>query len=111
MVGGDYIQRNMSAAALWGRIVNIAYMKGMSAQLHFAPMMMKRLSLMASTLRARTPAEKGAIRDALLREVWPAIGAGTIKPVVDQTFPLAEAQAAHERMAGSAHIGKILLTA
>ena len=109
MVGGDYVQRNMSAAAMWGRIVNIAYMKGMSAQLHFAPMMMKRLSLMASTLRARTNTEKGAIRDALLREVWPAIDAGTIRPVVDQTFPLAEVQAAHARMAGSAHIGKILL--
>jgi NADPH2:quinone reductase len=109
MVGGDYVQRNMSAAAMWGRIVNIAYMKGMSAQLHFAPMMMKRLSLIASTLRARTNTEKGAIRDALLREVWPAIDAGTIKPVVDHTFPLAEAQAAHERMAGSGHIGKILL--
>jgi NADPH2:quinone reductase len=109
MVGGDYIQRNMSAAAMWGRIVNIAYMKGIRAQLHFSPMMAKRLSLIASTLRARTTGEKGAIRDALLREVWPAIDAGTIKPVVDRTFPLAEAQAAHERMAGSGHIGKILL--
>jgi NADPH2:quinone reductase len=110
MVGGDYIQRNMSAAAMWGRIVNIAYMSGMQASVNFAPMLMKRLSLLATTLRGRTPDEKGAIRDTLLREVWPPIAAGKIKPVVDRTFPLAEAQAAHARMKGSEHVGKILLT-
>ena len=64
MVGGDYIQRNMSAAALWGRIVNIAYQSGMQATVNFAPLLMKRLSLLATTLRARTNEEKGAIRDA-----------------------------------------------
>jgi len=110
MVGGEYIQRNMSAAALWGRIVNIAYQSGMSATVNFAPMLMKRLSLLATTLRARSNDEKGAIRDAVLREVWPLIEAGRIKPVVDRTYPLADAQAAHKRMAGSEHIGKILLT-
>jgi len=110
MVGGEYIQRNMSAAALWGRIVNIAYQAGMQASVNFAPMLMKRLSLLATTLRARSNDEKGAIRDALLREVWPLIEAGRIKPVVDRTFPLADAGAAHARMAKSDHIGKILLT-
>jgi len=110
MVGGDYIQRNMSAAALWGRIVNIAYQSGMQASVNFAPMLMKRLSLLATTLRARSNDEKGAISDALLREIWPQIAAGRIKPVVDRTFPLAEAGAAHARMAKSDHIGKILLT-
>jgi len=110
MVGGEYIQRNMSAAALWGRIVNIAYQSGMQASVNFAPMLMKRLSLLATTLRARSNDEKGAIRDALLREVWPLIEAGRIKPVVDRTFPLADAGAAHARMAKSDHIGKILLT-
>lgn len=110
MVGGDYIQRNMSAAALWGRVVNIAYQSGMAANVNFAPMLMKRLSLLATTLRARTNDEKGVIRDALLREVWPLIEAGKIKPVVDRLYPLAEAGAAHKRMAGSEHIGKILLT-
>jgi len=109
MVGGDYIQRNMSAAAIWGRVVNIAYMSGMQASVNFAPMLMKRLSLLATTLRARSPQEKGAIRDALLREVWPLIETGRIKPVVDKVFPLADAQAAHERMAHSTHIGKLLL--
>ncbi len=111
MVGGDYIQRNMSAAAIWGRIVNISYQSGMQASVNFAPMLMKRLSLLATTLRARTNEEKGAIRDALLREVWPLIEAGKIKPVVDSVLPLADAQAAHARMASSAHIGKILLKA
>lgn len=111
MVGGDYIQRNMSAAALWGRIVNIAYQGGMTATVNFAPMLMKRLTLAATTLRARPNAEKGAIRDALAREVWPLIETGKIEPVVDKIFPLAEAQAAHRRMAGSGHIGKILLRA
>ena len=111
MVGGDYIQRNMSAAAIWGRIVNISYQGGMQASVNFAPMLMKRLSLLATTLRARTNEEKGAIRDALLREVWPLIGAGKIRPVVDSVLPLADAQAAHARMASSAHIGKILLEA
>jgi len=109
MVGGDYIQRNMSAAAIWGRIVNIAYMSGMQASVNFAPMLMKRLSLLATTLRARSPQEKGAIRDALLREVWPLVEAGKINPVVDKILPLAEAQVAHARMAKSAHIGKLLL--
>jgi NADPH:quinone reductase-like Zn-dependent oxidoreductase len=100
----------MSAAAIWGRIVNIAYMSGMQASVNFAPMLMKRLSLLATTLRARSNDEKGAIRDALLKDVWPLIDAGRIKPIVDSTFPLADAQKAHERMAGSGHIGKILLT-
>lgn len=109
MIGGDYIQRNMSAAAIWGRIVNIAYQSGMQANVNFAPMLMKRLSLLATTLRARSPREKGAIRDALLREVWPLIASGRIKPVVDRVFPLHDAQLAHARMAKSEHIGKLLL--
>ncbi|HSZ74152.1 MAG TPA: NAD(P)H-quinone oxidoreductase [Rhizomicrobium sp.] len=109
MVGGDYIQRNFSAATIWGRIVNIAYQSGMSATVNFAPMLMKRLSLMATTLRARSNEEKGTIRAALTREVWPLIEAGKIRPVVDHIFPLADAQSAHARMAKSAHIGKILL--
>ncbi|HEY5347714.1 MAG TPA: NAD(P)H-quinone oxidoreductase [Rhizomicrobium sp.] len=110
MVGGDYIQRNMNAAALRGRIVNIAYQKGMTANVNFTPLLTKRLSLTASTLRGRSAEEKGAIQGALLREVWPLIAAGRIQPMIDSVFPLAEAQAAHARMASSAHIGKILLT-
>jgi NADPH:quinone reductase-like Zn-dependent oxidoreductase len=85
-------------------------MSGMQASVNFAPMLMKRLSLLATTLRARSNDEKGAIRDAVLKEVWPLIEAGKIKPVVDSTFPLADAQKAHEKMKASNHIGKILLT-
>jgi NADPH2:quinone reductase len=110
MVGGEYIQRNISAAASWGRIVNIAYMSGLSATVNFGPVLTKRLSLLATTLRSRTNDEKGAIRDALAREVWPLIDAGKVKPIIDSKFPLAEAQAAHGRMKFSGHIGKILLT-
>jgi putative PIG3 family NAD(P)H quinone oxidoreductase len=109
MVGGDYIQRNFSAAAVWGRVVNIAFQAGMTANVNFAGMLMKRLAFMATTLRTRTEAEKRAIRDALAQNVWPLIEAGKIKPVIDRIFPLADAGAAHQRMAGGEHIGKILL--
>jgi putative PIG3 family NAD(P)H quinone oxidoreductase len=109
MVGGDYIEKNFRALAVWGRLVNIAFMGGMTANVNFGLMLMKRLSFMATTLRTRSNAEKGAIRDALLREVWPLIEQGKIKPIVDTVLPLAEAQAAHARMTASSHIGKILL--
>ncbi len=110
MVGGDYVQKNLSVAAVWGRIVNIAYQAGMTTSVNFAPMLMKRLSLLATTLRSRSNAEKKLIRDALLKEVWPLLEAGRLKPVVDSRFSLAEAGKAHARMVESRHIGKILLT-
>jgi len=110
MVGGDYIERNFHALARQGRLVNIAFLRGATATANFSLMLMKRLSFMATTLRNRSHMEKAAIRDALAREVWPLLAAGRIKPVVDGVYPLAQAQAAHARMAESAHIGKILLT-
>ncbi|MBA2588923.1 MAG: NAD(P)H-quinone oxidoreductase [Alphaproteobacteria bacterium] len=109
MVGGDYIQRNIEAAATWGRIVNIAYQKGSKAEVNFAPVLTKRLTLAATTLRGRDPEQKRAIRDVLLQEVWPLLGS-RVKPVIARVFPLAEAQQAHEFMAKTGHIGKILLT-
>jgi NADPH2:quinone reductase len=110
MVGGDYIQRNIDAAAVWGRIVNIAYQSGFKAEVNFAPVLTKRLTLGATTLRGRDPVQKRAIRDALLKEVWPLLGAeGGVRPVIDRVFPLEQAQKAHEYMAGAGHIGKILL--
>ncbi|MEY4966550.1 MAG: hypothetical protein RL274_2133 [Pseudomonadota bacterium] len=108
MVGGDYIQRNIEAAAPWGRIVNIAYQQGFRAEVNFAPVLSKRLTLAATTLRARTASEKQAIRDALRQEVWPLLG-NRIHPVVARVFPLDQAQKAHESMAKTGHIGKILL--
>lgn len=109
MVGGDYVERNFRALARGGRLVNIAFQGGMSATVNFGLMLMKRLTFTATTLRARSNEEKGAIRDALAREVWPLIAAGHIKPVVDRTYPFEKAQEAHARMASSGHIGKILL--
>ncbi len=109
MVGGRYIQRNIEAAGLWGRIVNIAYQDGTRAEVNFAPVLVKRLTLAATTLRGRSWEEKRAIRDALAREVWPLVGS-RIKPVIDRVFPLAEAQQAHAAMAQGGHIGKILLS-
>ncbi|HXS07226.1 MAG TPA: NAD(P)H-quinone oxidoreductase [Rhizomicrobium sp.] len=109
MVGGDYVQRNISAAAVWGRIVNIAYQNGARVALDLSPLLRKRLTLAATTLRARTVAEKGAIREALAAQVLPLVAAGQIRPVVDQRFPLAEAQKAHEYMEKTGATGKILL--
>jgi NADPH2:quinone reductase len=109
MVGGDYIERNFRALARRGRLVNIAFQKGTRAEVNFAPMLMKRLSFMATTLRGRSNQEKGRIRDAVRTGVWPLLEAGRIRPVVDQLFCIAEAQAAHEKMRSSGHIGKILL--
>jgi putative PIG3 family NAD(P)H quinone oxidoreductase len=109
MVGGDYVQRNMAAAAPWGRIVNIAYQNGAKVMLDLNPLLRKRLTLAATTLRARTAAEKRAIRDALAERVWPLVGSGRIKPVIDTRFALADAQQAHRRMISGDHMGKILL--
>ncbi len=108
MVGGDYVQRNIAAAAPWGRIVNIAYQSGLRTEVDFTSVLAKRLTLAATTLRGRTPEQKRSIRDTLLSKVWPRLGSG-IKPVTDRVFPLEQAQQAHEYMAKTGHIGKILL--
>jgi putative PIG3 family NAD(P)H quinone oxidoreductase len=110
MVGGDYIARNIALAADSGRIVQIAFLSGAKATVNFAPVMMKRLTITGSTLRPRTVAEKAAIAAALEARVWPMLAARRIAPVMDSTFPLAEAAAAHARMESSAHVGKIVLT-
>lgn len=109
MVGGSYVQRNIEAARLNGRICNIAYQDGFETTVNFGPVMMKRLVLTATTLRARRADEKRAIRDAIVADFWPAVVSGDIKPVLDSTFDMAEAEQAHERLEGGAHIGKICL--
>jgi NADPH2:quinone reductase len=111
MVGGEYIGRNYEAAAVEGRIVQIAFMGGPKSEVNFMRLMMKRLHHTGSTLRSRSIADKGAIRDALETHVLPLLANGTVKPVLYKTFPLKEAAAAHELMESSAHIGKIVLTA
>jgi putative PIG3 family NAD(P)H quinone oxidoreductase len=109
MVGGDYIARNVRAAAESGRIVMIAFLCGPKAELNFAQVMVRRLTLTGSTLRPRTVAEKAAIAAALRARVWPLLEAGRVAPVMDRTYPLAEAAEAHRRMESSAHVGKIVL--
>ncbi len=110
MVGGDYIARNYEAAAVEGRIVQIAFQGSPKATVNFMRLMLKRLHHTGSTLRSRSVADKGAIRDAVETNVLPLITAGRIKPVIFKTFPLAEAAAAHALMESSEHIGKIVLT-
>jgi len=110
MVGGDYIPRNIRALAMDGRLVMIAFLSGPKAEVNFAQVMVKRLTLTGSTLRPQSVAAKAAIAADLRREVWPLLDAGKIAPVMDQTFPLERADEAHARMESSAHIGKIVLT-
>ena len=110
MVGGDYIERNYNAAAVEGRIVQIALLDGIKATVNFAKLMTKRLHHTGSTLRPRTNAEKAAMVAAIEAKVLPLLAQGRIKPVIDSTFPLHEAVEAHRRMESSQHIGKIVLT-
>ena len=110
MVGGDYIQRNIQAAAADGRIVSIAFLNGSTAEVNFMPVMLKRLTLTGSTLRPRSIEEKAALAAALESKVWPLLDAGRVKPLIDKVFPLGQAADAHALMEKSSHIGKIVLT-
>jgi NADPH2:quinone reductase len=110
MVGGDYIERNYEAAAVEGRIVQIAFQGSPKAKVDFRRIMLKRLHHTGSTLRSRSVPDKGAIASAVAEKVGPLMDAGRIKPVMDSNFPLAKAADAHARMESSAHIGKIVLT-
>lgn len=110
MVGGDYVARNMKCMADDGRHVSIAVQGGAMATVPVWEIMRRRLTLTGSTLRARDVAFKSLVADELARAVWPHVEAGKLKPVIDQTFPLAEAAEAHRRMEAGAHMGKIVLT-
>ena len=110
MVGGDYVQRNIEALAPDGRLVYIAFLGGSKVEVNLLPMMLKRLTITGSTLRARPPAFKAAIAVNLKEKVWPLVEKGEVKPVMAESFPLAEAAAAHRLMESSSHIGKIVLT-
>jgi NADPH2:quinone reductase len=109
IVGGDYIERNYEAAAVDGRVVQIAFQGSPKATVDFRRLMLKRLTHTGSTLRARSAADKGAIARAVEQRVLPLLAAGKVKPVIDSTFPLTEAAKAHARMESSVHIGKIVL--
>ncbi|MGX5734799.1 NAD(P)H-quinone oxidoreductase [Bosea thiooxidans] len=109
MVGGPYIQRNINALALEGRLVQIAFLQTSKVELDLMNVMLRRLTITGSTLRARSVALKAEIAEKLRKDVWPLLEAGTVRPIIHKTFPLEEARAAHELMESSAHLGKIML--
>lgn len=110
MVGGDYVPRNLACLAEDGRHVTIAVQRGVKAEINIAAVMVKRLTLTGSTLRARPVAFKTLVADEIARTVWPHVATGKLKPLIDKTFPLAEASAAQARMEAGDHAGKIVLT-
>ncbi len=110
MVGGDYIMRNLEALAIEGRLVQIAFLHGpKSDDFSLLPVMQKRLTISGSTLRPRSIEEKAQIAEELKHDVWPLLANGSVKPIIDSTFPLNDAAGAHARMESSQHIGKIML--
>ncbi len=109
MVGGPYLQKNVSALKRDGRLVMIAFQQGSKVEFDFMPVMIKRLTVTGSTMRPRTLQEKAAIRDALLREIWPALASGRIRTHLFGTYPLEQAAQAHRLMESSQHIGKLVL--
>jgi putative PIG3 family NAD(P)H quinone oxidoreductase len=109
MVGGDYIERNLKAAALEGHIVQIAFLKTSKVEIDLMRLMMRRLTLTGSTLRAQPPAAKARMAKAIEERIWPLVVQGKFKPVIDSTFQMTEAADAHRRIDDPAHIGKIVL--
>ena len=109
MVGGSYIPRNVRALADDGRLVQIAFLTGPKAELNFAEVMMRRLTITGSTLRPQSDLAKARIAEGLEAQVWPLLSSGAVAPVIDSEFPLDQAAAAHERLESAGHIGKIVL--
>ncbi len=110
MVGGDYVPRNIECLSEEGRHVSIAVLGGPKTSLFIPTLMSRRLTLTGSTLRARSIGFKSLVADEIMRNVWPFVESGKLRPAMDQRFPLAEAAAAHARMEEGAHFGKIVLT-
>lgn len=110
MVGGEYIGRHLRLLREEGRLVQIAFQQGSSVSLDLMRLMLKRLTLTGSTLRARPDAEKARLSRAVVAEVWPWIEAGAVRPVIDSIWPLADAQDAMARMVAGQHAGKIMFT-
>ena len=109
MVGGDYTNRNLKTLNPRGRLVQIAFLKGSRVEIDMMPIMLKRLTVTGSTLRARPVAEKARIAAAVENTVWPWVESGRLKPVIDTVFPLDNVVQSHERLDSGAHAGKILL--
>ena len=109
MVGGPYLPRNIAALAEDGRLVQIAFLQGPKAELDLNAVMRKRLIVTGSTLRPQSVAQKARIAESLRREVWPLLARGSVRPVMDREFPLAEAAQAHARLESNEVVGKIVL--
>lgn len=109
VVAGDYTQRNLDALGEDGRLVVIAVLGGPKSEFNVARMMVRRQTITGSTLRPRSNLFKGMLADELFREVWPLVEDGELRPVMDETYPLAEAAKAHTRMEAGEHVGKIVL--
>jgi putative PIG3 family NAD(P)H quinone oxidoreductase len=109
IVGGPYLARNVATLATGGRLLVVSTQGGSTAELDLQTLMRKRASILASTLRARPPAEKAAIVAGVREQVWPLISAGRVRPVTDRTLPMAEAAQAHRLLEQGVHVGKILL--
>lgn len=110
IIGGDYLQRNLECLRLNGRLVQIGLIGGARASLNLSAVLQKRLTISGSTLRPRTPDEKGAIARALQKAVWPLLSSGEVRPIVHLTFPLARAAEAHQALESGYVIGKVVLT-
>jgi NADPH2:quinone reductase len=109
IAGGDFIQKNINIAAPEGRIVYIAFIRGARAEVNFGPLLMKRLVLTGSTLRAQNFAQKAVMVREILEHVFPLLESGVVRPVVDRIFPLEEAEQAQDYMQSGDHMGKIIL--
>lgn len=109
IAGGDFIQKNINVAAPEGRIVYIAFIRGAKAEVNFGPMLMKRLTLTGSTLRAQNFAQKAVMVEEILEHVYPHLASGAVRPVIDRVFPLEEAEQAQDHMQSGQHMGKIIL--
>ena len=108
-VGAGYLSDNLASLRLDGRLISIGLMGGMEAELNMAMLLMKRLRIIGSALRTRSVAAKSAVMDGLQRDVWPNIESGAIQPIIETVIPMAEAQRAHELIAGNTTVGKVLL--
>lgn len=109
MVGGDYIQRNIDSLALEGRLLQIAFLQGSETSVNFMPIMLKRLTVTGSTLRARSSEQKAQIIQSLIQEVWPLLKAGRCLPIIHSEYAFTDVVEAHKLMESSQHIGKIML--
>ncbi len=111
MVGGEYLQRNIESLARDGRLVLIGQLGGPTARINTVPILQRRLTIVGSTLRARSVAEKGAIAKAVHEHLWPLLESGAVRVILHRTFPLRDAAEAHRMMEASSHIGKLVLLA